>query len=487
MKLRSVTWLTTFVFGCSVWNACGGLPPEKSNVGGNAGQDGKAPNAGAGGSSGRGSSNGGDAGASDEANAGSRDNPSAGASGEGGSDGDGGSDASGGTQSSNAGGAGVGSAGKTASGGSDASGGAVASGGSGGASVTPGRICPPESLFEPNDSAGNPCWIQPNKLIDSALNGDDKDDFFSIDLVKNTTYTLDITSTSSINRGLTLRVDNKDDELIPYGYQSGGTKHTEFTPKASGRAIFRLNGSAQYHFVIWESSVGHDANFEPNNSPSLAAALQIGQAVDTALTSAEDDFDYYRFDVVAGQTYTFEFTHPKSLYRGISQLVDGQSYDLIDYGFQSAGASHDEFIAHGTGKAVLVLNGLGSYQARILGANPAHDPVTYEPNNSPSTAASVALGSSITSELGAPAEDNEDYYQFPVKANTKYIVHLERAKSMYVGVNMAGLSSTLSPYGFMSAGSSDITTSIAAPADGFAILRLSGSTTYKFSVAAVSP
>jgi hypothetical protein len=480
---QTTTWLSVLSFGSLVWSACSsGLPPEKSNDAGAGGDTGGAHPSGAtggksaanaGGNTARGgaseageSSRGGDRGI--VGNGGSGDAVGSGGEG-GGAAASGGESASGGV-SSNAG-----------AGESDAG-----SGGQGAGSSTsaPGRICTPESLYEPNESAGNPCWIKPNMTITSALVDDDIDDYFSIDLEKNVTYTLDMVSSRSGNRGFTMTVDGKIDPLIEYGFAASGTSHSEFTPKASGRAILRLNGSMQYQFTVWDSRVEHDTNFEPNNSPSLAAEIEIGQAIDQALTSREDDYDYYRFEVVSGQTYTFEFTHATSIYRGISQIVEGEPYDYLKFGFVSAGATHEEFVARATGEAVLELHGLTSYQFQILAADPEHDAVTYEPNNSPSTAAPVELGAVVTSELGTTASDNTDYFSVPVKANTTYILHLERPKSLYRGLSVVTKtgSTVRIEFGFVGSGKDDASFTTPA-ADGFALLRLEGATNYTFSIA----
>lgn len=100
-------------------------------------------------------------------------------------------------------------------GGTPGSGGSSANAGSGGGSLgVRGHICPPESLYEPNDSAGSACWILPNSPVASALVGDDIDDYYSIDLVKGVTYTLDLVSSNAFNRGITLTVDGKIEPLI---------------------------------------------------------------------------------------------------------------------------------------------------------------------------------------------------------------------------------------------------------------------------------
>jgi hypothetical protein len=51
-----------------------------------------------------------------------------------------------------------------------------------------------------------------------------------------------------------------------------------------------------------------------------------------------------------------------------------------------------------------------------------HDPVTFEPNDSPETAAPISLGQLIRSSH--PAGDPADYFSLPVSANHIYTLQL---------------------------------------------------------------
>jgi hypothetical protein len=86
--------------------------------------------------------------------------------------------------------------------------------------------------------------------------------------------------------------------------------------------------------------------------------------------------------------------------------------------------------------------------------------------------ARVELDALVASELGTTASDNTDYFKIPVKANTTYILHLERPKSMYRGldvVTQAGATVRID-FGFVGSGKDDASFTTPA-ADGFALLR----------------
>lgn len=234
--------------------------------------------------------------------------------------------------------------------------------------------------------------------------------------------------------------------------------------------------------MIWDDQLERDANLEPNNSPSTAAEIEIGARIDQALTSAEDDYDYYRFEVKEGQTYTLDLARPNAMYRGLSQIVAGQKYPYLKDEYIGEGSTHEEFTARATGSVVLVLHGAASYVFAIVPPDTTHDPVTYEPNNSVSSAAPVELSTVVTSELGAIPSDNADYFTFAVKANTTYILHLERANPMYRGATLVTSARPLLAYGYIASGSTDeLFTTLGA--DDLVSVRLQGTSTYKLSIA----
>ncbi|MEY4578171.1 MAG: hypothetical protein RL701_2874 [Pseudomonadota bacterium] len=347
------------------------------------------------------------------------------------------------------------------------------------AAVAPGRECAADALYEPNDSPGDPCWLQPNQKIATELSGKDIDDYFSIDVEKGVTYTFDIVAAKSYNRGLSLTIGDKTEMLIEYGYSNAGAAHIDVVPSASGRAILRINGATQYHFAIWDDQVTRDSSLEPNNSPASAADIEVGALITQQLTSPEDDIDYYRFDVTAGVTYTLDLTNAQGLNRHIFMTVDAAKTDLLASVFINKSTYHDEFKALATGKALFRLWNTGAYHFQILAPNPPQDPVTFEPNNSPSTATPIEVGTAVLSELSAIPDDNVDCFSMAVKANTAYVLHLERDRGVNRDVTLGG--QILLGDAYLNAGS-DNQPFTTRGADGLLIVRIRGAANYKFDV-----
>lgn len=233
--------------------------------------------------------------------------------------------------------------------------------------VTPGRVCAPDTLFEPNDSSGNPCWINPNMKIASGISGTDKDDYFSIEVEKGMTYTVDLFRTGNVNFEMTLQVGTVTEQLQRSAFLGGvGPWHAEVTPSTSGRAVMHINnGAADYRLAVWNSHVTRDAQLEPNNGPSTAAPVALGAEIASELGALpDDDIDYFTVPVKANTVYVLHLEHSAPVDRGVSMV--GSNSTLVPNAYLLASPEEQVFTPATDGLALVMIRRPATYKFSVF-------------------------------------------------------------------------------------------------------------------------
>jgi hypothetical protein len=145
---------------------------------------------------------------------------------------------------------------------------------------------------------------------------------------------------------------------------------------------------------------------------------------------------------------------------------------------------YQEFTPATSGPALLTLRG-GAYEFMVQPSTEAglsHDPVTYEPNDSPTTYTPIELNRAYISEFSSD-DDKNDYFGVPVEGGATYELHYERQGVGGREVIMLVGSETLRPLGYSQfglAGTENPT--FVAPTSGRAIVRITGPGKYTFKV-----
>lgn len=177
------------------------------------------------------------------------------------------------------------------------------------------------------------------------------------------------------------------------------------------------------------TTCGPDTLYEPNERPQQACAVPLAKWVESEFSSATDVADYYKIEVQKGVTYTLEMVHPGQISRAVTMPVGDQTATLIANANRSFGATtHEEFTPSLSGSALVSFGGPSKYKFIVYPSTAAglgHDALTYEPNNSPSTAAPVCVGVPVAAEF-TPPEDDVDTYTVQLEKGITYTLKLNR-------------------------------------------------------------
>ncbi|MEY4509485.1 MAG: hypothetical protein RLZZ450_1607 [Pseudomonadota bacterium] len=177
------------------------------------------------------------------------------------------------------------------------------------------------------------------------------------------------------------------------------------------------------------TTCGPDTLYEPNERPQQACAVPLAKWVESEFSSTTDVADYYKIDVQKGVTYTLELVRQGNLYRAVTMPVGEQTATLIGNGqFFGGGTSHEEFTPSLGGSVLVSFTGGSKYKFSVYPSTAGgltHDALTYEPNNSASTAAPVCVGVPVQAEF-TPPEDDVDNYTFQLEKGLTYTLKITR-------------------------------------------------------------
>jgi hypothetical protein len=172
-----------------------------------------------------------------------------------------------------------------------------------------------------------------------------------------------------------------------------------------------------------------DDFYERNDSASEACQINLDTAIRAEIAPMTDTDDYFVFHVEAGVTYTLTLATlaclggtSYSLGIEVTALGSQQPIGLVDAAQYYGRLGFYEFTPSSTGDAQLFLKGASScpYVFDIVSPQSLErDELTFEPNNTPSTAAPLAASPAVAADVSVP-EDPVDYYTFPVVAGTTY-------------------------------------------------------------------
>ena len=359
--------------------------------------------------------------------------------------------------------------------------------------------------------------IEP-RIANYATNDVDRD-WFHFNATADTTYVIELfnvdanfnaASGSKCNgysdEGIGLKIVDDSGTVIAYecepndGRDGAGNSHSvlSFTPGLSGDYFLMVipnnsTRSGTYHLRVLpqydDNTAEWQTNFEPNNHIMNAAEVGIGR--NHAITAAIEarttnyatnmtDYDWYRFEAVAGKAYTLELFNVDSNFNAASgSNCNGYSdeglgmrlYDPSRTQISSVCEPNDG--KHGSGDVhniltitpgisgtyfVLIMPNSstrsGNYSLRVL--PDYNDPVSswdsnYEPNNRLNRAAKLEIGR--TNAIRAAVEDQTinyatnfvdvDWYYFRGEANASYLLELYDVDSNFnaaSGANCNGYS-----------------------------------------------
>jgi hypothetical protein len=173
--------------------------------------------------------------------------------------------------------------------------------------------------------------------------------------------------------------------------------------------------------------------YEPNDTVSRAAPFPLDKKqAFLSLSESTDTVDYYRIDVLAGDTYTLDISNLERCHLAFSVGLgpDGSRAALVteattvvnQVGYSENVRSHvvQEFTAPVAGVAILSVSlyttlsgncpkyGLTIWRSTDAGLE--HSPSTREPNDSVSTAAPAVIGESVAGQSFADYTDTTDHF-----------------------------------------------------------------------------
>jgi len=199
-------------------------------------------------------------------------------------------------------------------------------------------------------------------------------------------------------------------------------------------------------------------SYEPNDDASIASA-QLLQNMISEKVMKDDSIDYYKFSLLKDKVYTLEVYSSKlnPQYGHLQiEMSDLDVNTLIKPTNIAPGSEKSyEFTASSDGDALLALYSSDSsyydrtfnYKVRLLPSSSnglKHDSVTYEPNNTPSTASKGPnLQEFLTSELSADLIDSADYFTMDLVKDQNYTleVYTDSNNPQYSGMDISILDS----------------------------------------------
>jgi hypothetical protein len=309
--------------------------------------------------------------------------------------------------------------------------------------------------FEPNNTNSTAHVIGLQSVLNNSLAEGilDHRDIYAVQLLENETYTVMATFASGDPTGaltdLQMTVSDEQGALLvnQHSIAYGQTVYHEITPQQTGMvyiALFSPSLAQDRYYgykltVLPATSNGllqDDEDFEPNNTASTAYPITLEETYASDLKDGtEDHADYYSVDIAANETYSISFandTGPRNgaynaLYLTI-EAVDGTQ--LLDNKTVNNSSSNSfEFTSSQNTKALIGIvphpqRYADNFQYRLLvvpsAAQLTRDTTSLEPNETPSTAVSIALTDVIQTEFGVDIIDRYDYFTVPVQNGVNY-------------------------------------------------------------------
>lgn len=308
--------------------------------------------------------------------------------------------------------------------------------------------------------------------INATLTSNDLD-FYKFTTVANMTYVFETFNIqgSPGNRATGIRLFNASGtEIADDRYGNNGTGNV------NARLVYTFVNAGTYYirvsraeFTTWTGSyslralpkynqpnAGWDAQTgEPNDTPEIANAIDVGLSGSltrdlfdhTSFVTANSDYDFYRFDAVAGRTYIIETYNvqgtPRSRATGIT-LFNAVGTAIMDdeYGNAGTGATNTRMIFTATSSDTYLIQvrraefvtWTGTYSIRVLAKYDepsagwdAQDDA--EPNDAIPIANALEVGpnNAVTHQL-APytsvvnANSDHDFYRFNAEAGKTYVI-----------------------------------------------------------------
>lgn len=314
--------------------------------------------------------------------------------------------------------------------------------------------------FEPNNTISTAHPIALQQTINNALAAGTLDhrDIYVADVLQGQTYTVMTTFTNgtSTGAGTDLQLTVSDDlgallvneQSIAYAQ----TTYNEITPLQTGKLYIALYSPrvAQDRYYGYQVSIlpaadngliQDDQSYEPNNSASTAYPIELETLYTTNLQNGtEDHMDFYAVDVTTGETYSVMLANDTGVRTGAYNFVyltikESDGTVLLDEsGINNSSSNAFEFVATQNTQAIISIypyyqrfadSFLYRLQVTPSAAFLTQGPVSFEPNETPSTATPVTLSTTIQSELSTDAIDRYDYFSVPVQNGVNYQLHLD--------------------------------------------------------------
>jgi len=234
--------------------------------------------------------------------------------------------------------------------------------------------------------------------------------------------------------GTTVLVENDEDEVDPSS--PAGDSRIDYVIPADGTYYIKVESYlpnqggplSNYNITLWKGILPVD-QYEPNDNPELATAIDTTAILENALIYPQGDQDYYWFQAGNGDSIHVKISPVQAFNISIS-LVSGDS----------------TIIAQGTTQVDVRLDTAGIYylivesptrewgfdhnysiQLEIYPQIPgSEDP--YEPNDTLTTAYPIAYGDSLGGATINPIGDL-DYYTFSGSANDYVIITVDDGNS----------------------------------------------------------
>lgn len=177
---------------------------------------------------------------------------------------------------------------------------------------------------------------------------------------------------------------------------------------------------------------GPETAYEPNDVPAQACKVPLARTIASEFGSSTDKNDYYQLAVEKDVVYTFDYKFDSTSGRVITMSVGGQIMTLLaGQTYYNGGVLHDEFTPQLSGPVVLNMTG-SKYEFALYPSTAAglvHDALTYEPNNTRSTAAPICVGVPVTSGFTSPM-DNVDFYELSLVKDQTYTLKIKHPGSI---------------------------------------------------------
>lgn len=220
------------------------------------------------------------------------------------------------------------------------------------------------------------------------------------------------------------------------------------TSEAATLCITAGSATSQYEYAFrvdpdWVHGLVQDAvTLEPNNTPATGYPLCVGGEMESLFTVSEADFvDCYHFEAVAGIRYSLtleKVSGPTGVSGGddmVYDVVTDEGIELLPPTRISGNAAlYHEMQADITENANLCI-AAGAVAEQYTYAfrldedwqnGLIQDPTTFEPNNTPSVAYPVDMGSTWSSRFTTSQADYTDCFRLDVEAGATQTLSVEK-------------------------------------------------------------